>query len=114
MSRHVFRRKLLWASLVFISFSSYGQVSATNTQEMSATDRMIQTCGKMSTVAIQALYERDAGRPARYFEKDGLKEADVANAIIEKIYAEPAIRSPKRADIFARAYCNEHLWQAPQ
>ena len=104
----------LYAILLFLSPVLHAQMPTMESPAISEADRTIQICGKMSTIAIQALYERDAGRPARYFEQDGQKEAEVANAIIEKIYAEPAIRSPKRADIYARAYCNEQLWQARQ
>ncbi len=66
-------------------------------------------CGEMSTVAIQALYDRDKGRPMKLATDDRNIATQITNALIQKVYAEPAIASPKRADAFGRAFCNEQL-----
>lgn len=66
-------------------------------------------CGEMSTVAIQALYDRDRQRPIRRYEEDGTPGPRIANEIVAKVYAEPGIASPKRAESFGRAYCMEQL-----
>jgi hypothetical protein len=65
-------------------------------------------CSAMSTVAIQALHDRDRGRPMKEYADDGGPGPQIANAIIRKVYAEPGISSPKRAETFGRAYCMEH------
>lgn len=70
-------------------------------------------CGAMSTVAIQALHDRDKGLPPRLHDEDGTPGPRIANAIIHKVYDEPGIASPKRADTFGRAYCNEQLPAVP-
>lgn len=70
-------------------------------------------CGEMSTVAIQALHERENGRAMKQYDEDGTPGPRLANAIIRKVYAEPGIASPKRADTFGRAFCNEQLQAAP-
>lgn len=66
-------------------------------------------CGEMASVAIQAVYDRDKGRPPRAYPDDGGPGGRIANAIVRKVYEEPAISSPKRAEAFGRAYCNEQL-----
>jgi hypothetical protein len=66
-------------------------------------------CGEMVTVAIQALYDRDRGRPMKRYDDDGTPGPRIANGIIGKVYAEPAIASPKRAETFGRGYCMEQL-----
>lgn len=68
-------------------------------------------CAEMSSVAIQALHNRDRGLPPRLYAEDGGPGPRIANAIVEKVYAEPAITSPKRAEAVGRSYCNEQLWQ---
>lgn len=66
-------------------------------------------CGEMATVAIQAVHDRDKGRPAKQYPEDGSPGPRIANEIIRKVYQEPSIASPKRAETFGRAYCNEQL-----
>ena len=65
-------------------------------------------CAEMASVAIQALHQRDRGRPKTVYPDDGGPGPRIANAIVDKVYDEPAITSPKRAEAFARSYCNEH------
>lgn len=66
-------------------------------------------CAEMTTVAVQALHNRDKGQPPQHYADDGGPGPRIANAIVEKVYAEPAITSPKRAEAIGRAYCNEML-----
>ncbi|RLJ62752.1 hypothetical protein [Sulfurisoma sediminicola] len=66
-------------------------------------------CEQMSSVALQALRDREHGLPMRVFPEDGGPGPAIAKAIVEKVYAEPGISSPKRAEAFGRGYCNEHL-----
>jgi len=67
-------------------------------------------CTEMTTVAIQALHNRERNLPPRVYADDGSLGARMANAIVEKIYAEQSIDSPKRAEAVARSYCSEQLW----
>lgn len=64
-------------------------------------------CARIRDFAVQALYDRDHGRPMKRFSEDGGAGAPIANHIIHHIYAEPQIRSPKTADAYSRATCNE-------
>lgn len=66
-------------------------------------------CAEMAGVAIQALHQRDRGRPKTVYPDDGGPGPRIANAIVDKVYDEPAITSPKRAEAYARSYCNEQL-----
>lgn len=68
-------------------------------------------CAEMTTVAIQALHNRERGLPARRYADDGGPGPAIANAIVDKVYAEPSITSPKRAEAVGRALCNERLGQ---
>lgn len=68
----------------------------------------IKLCSRMSDVALQALGDRDKGSPMKLYEEDG-EQAQLANAIIRQIYAEPQVSSPKKAMVFGRGKCNEFL-----
>lgn len=69
----------------------------------------IRLCSEMVGVAIQAVHDRDRGLPLRVYPDDGGPGPAIANAIVRKVYVEPAISSPKRAEAFGRGYCNEQL-----
>lgn len=69
-------------------------------------------CAEMTTVAIQALHDRDRGQPKRAYPDDGGPGPRIANAIIDKVYSEPSISSPKRAEAIGRGHCNELLQDA--
>jgi hypothetical protein len=43
------------------------------------------------------------------YREDGADEPKLANEIIQAVYAEPQISSPKKALTFGRARCNEFL-----
>lgn len=66
-------------------------------------------CGEMATVAIQALHDRDRGRPMKTYPDDGGPAAAIANAIARRVFEEPQISSPKKAETFGRGYCMERL-----
>lgn len=68
----------------------------------------IKLCSRMSDVAMQALSDRDKGKPMKLYEEDG-DQAQLANAIIRQVYAEPQVSSPKKAMVFGRGKCNEFL-----
>ncbi len=66
-------------------------------------------CGEMATVAIQALHDRDRGRPMKAYPDNGGPAAAIANAIARRVFEEPQISSPKKAETFGRGYCMERL-----
>lgn len=68
-------------------------------------------CGEMATVAIQALHDRDRNRPMKTYEDDGTPGPAIANAIARRVFAEPQVSSPKKAETFGRGYCMERLQQ---
>lgn len=67
----------------------------------------IRFCERVRDHALQAFYNRDKGRPMKLFEEDGSDGARITNIIIKRIYEEPQISSPKKAEAFGRATCNE-------
>lgn len=66
-------------------------------------------CGEISSVAIRAVNDRDNGRPGKVYPDDGGPGPRIANEVVRRIYAEPSISSPKRAEAFGRGYCMEQL-----
>ena len=67
----------------------------------------IRFCERVRDHALQAFYNRDRGRPMKLFEEDGSDGPRITNIIIRRIYEEPQISSPKKAEAFGRATCNE-------
>jgi hypothetical protein len=69
----------------------------------------IRFCERVRDHALQTFYNRDKGRPMKLFDEDGSDGARITNHIIRRIYAEPQISSPKKAEVFGRATCNEMM-----
>ena len=69
----------------------------------------IRFCERVRDHALQAFYSRDKGRPMKLFDEDGGDGARITNHIIRRIYDEPQISSPKKAETFGRATCNEMM-----
>lgn len=69
----------------------------------------IRFCERVRDHALQALYSRDQGRPMKLFAEDGSDGARISNHITRRIYDEPQINSPRKADAFGRATCNEMM-----
>lgn len=69
----------------------------------------IRFCERVRDHALQAFYNRDRGRPMKLFDEDGSDGSRITNAIIKRIYEEPQISSPKKAEAFGRATCNEMM-----
>lgn len=67
----------------------------------------IRFCNRVRDFAMQAFNERERGKPMKLFDEDGSDGARVTNHVIRRIYEEPQISSPKKADAFARGTCNE-------
>ena len=66
-------------------------------------------CERVRDHALQTFYNRDKGRPIKLFDEDGSDGARITNHIIRRIYEEPQISSPKKAETFGRATCNEMM-----
>ena len=45
----------------------------------------------------------------KVFVQDGSDGARITNLVIKRIYEEPQISSPKKAETFGRATCNEMM-----
>lgn len=69
----------------------------------------IRFCERVRDHALQTFYNRERGQPMRLFEEDGSDGARITNYIIRRIYEEPQISSPKKAETFGRATCNEMM-----
>ncbi len=69
----------------------------------------IRFCERVRDFALQAFYDRDKGRPMKVFVEDGSDGARITNHVIRRIYEEPQISSPKKAEAFGRATCNEMM-----
>ncbi len=69
----------------------------------------IRFCERVRDFALQAFYDREKGRPMKVFVEDGSDGARITNFVIKRIYEEPQISSPKKAETFGRATCNEMM-----
>ena len=66
-------------------------------------------CERVRDFALQAFFDRERGRPMKQFEEDGSHGPRITNHIIRRIYEEAQISSPKKAEAFGRATCNEMM-----
>ena len=69
----------------------------------------IRFCERVRDFALQAYYDREKGRPMKVFVEDGSDGARITNHVIKRIFEEPQISSPKKAETFGRATCNEMM-----
>lgn len=100
--------------LILLSTQAIAHGHAANVPDDMPDVEKIRLCSRVRDIAMQAFYERDRGRPMKQFEEDGSNGPRITNAIIRRIYAEPQISSPKKADAFARATCNEMMGTQPE
>lgn len=73
----------------------------------------IRFCERVRDHALQAFYNRERGQKIKLFDEDGSDGARITNLIIKRIYEEPQISSPKKAETFGRATCNEMMGSKP-
>lgn len=73
----------------------------------------IRFCERVRDHALQAFYNRERGQAMKLFEEDGSNGPRITNQIIRAIYAEPQISSPKKAETYGRARCNELMGTQP-
>jgi len=69
----------------------------------------IRFCERVRDFALQAFYDREKGKAMMLFAEDGSDGARITNFIIRRIYEEAQISSPKKAEAFGRATCNEMM-----
>lgn len=69
----------------------------------------VRFCERVRDHALQALYDRDRGKPMRLYAEDGSPGLRIVNHVIRRIYDEPQIASPKEAQAFGRGTCNEMM-----
>lgn len=94
---------LLAASLA----SAHGHVPVIDDSHPEAAK--IKLCSRMSDVALQAMYDRDKGRPIKLYEEDGTSAPRLANEVIRQVYDEPQISSSRAAMAIGRGRCNEYF-----
>ncbi|MCL2346214.1 MAG: hypothetical protein FWC58_10235 [Desulfobulbus sp.] len=66
-------------------------------------------CKRIRDHAIQTLYNRDGGSPMRLYEEDGSNGPRIINVIIRRIYEDRGIATPKQAEDFGLATCNQMM-----
>lgn len=96
-------------ALLLATISSGAQAHAANVPDDMPDVERIRFCERVRDFALQAYFDREKGRPMKQFQEDGNPGPRITNLIIQKIYAEPQISSPKKAETFGRATCNEMM-----
>lgn len=86
---------------------AHGQPAAVDDKMPEA--QKIRFCERVRDHALQAFYNRERGQKMKLFDEDGSDGARITNHIIRRIYEEPQISSPKKAESFGRATCNEMM-----
>lgn len=106
--------KRLAASLLCLGIAqgAWAHAHAGNIGDGMPDAERIRFCERVRDFALQAFYDREKSRPMKVFAEDGSNGPRITNQIIRRIYEEPQISSPKKAEAFGRATCNE-MMQAP-
>jgi hypothetical protein len=94
---------------VGLAGSAWAHAHAANIPDDMPDAQKIRFCERVRDHALQAFYNRENGRPMKLYEEDGSHGPRITNHIIRRIYAEPQISSPKKAEAFGRATCNEMM-----
>ncbi len=97
------------AVLALVSGLAWGHGHPANVPADSPDAWKYKLCGEMVTVALQALHDRDKGRPMKGYPEDGGPGPGIANAVTRHVFDEPQISSPKKAETFGRGFCMERL-----
>jgi len=103
------RRYTLAAIVALLSASAWAHGHPAPVDDSMPDAQRIRFCERVRDHALQAFYNRDKGRPMKLFDEDGSDGARITNIIIKRIYEEPQISSPKKAETFGRATCNEMM-----
>jgi len=95
------------AALVVVSPLTMG-LAAAEDHDMPEVQK-VRFCERVRDFALQAFFDREKGRPMKVFQEDGSAGPHITNHIIRHIYEEPQISSPKKAEAYGRATCNEMM-----
>ena len=109
--RHATSLALATALALGVTHGAWAHGHAGQVGDEMADAQTIRFCSRVRDFAMQAFNDRERGKPMKLFEEDGGDGPRVTNHIIRRIYEEPQISSPKKADAFARATCNELMLQ---
>lgn len=101
--------KLLIAVLLLASQNLWAHAHAGAIPDDMPDAQKMRFCERVRDFALQAYYDREKGRPMKHFDEDGSHGPRITNHIIRRIYDEPQIGSPKKAEAFGRATCNEMM-----
>lgn len=102
-------RPLTIAILLLASGAALPHAGAARVDDSMPDAQKIRFCERVRDFALQAFYDREKGRPMKVFVEDGSDGPRITNHIIRRIYDEPQISSPKKAETFGRATCNEMM-----
>lgn len=97
------------AVLLLLSGQAWAHGHPANVSPDSPDAWKYKLCGEMVTVALQALHDRDKGSLMKTYPEDGGPGPRIANAIARRVFDEPQISSPKKAETFGRGFCMERL-----
>ena len=103
------KRCTLAVVALMLSAQAHAQAHAVKLDDSMPDAQRIRFCERVRDFALQALYDRDKGRPMKLFQEDGSDGPRITNHIVRRIYEEPQISSPKKAEAFGRATCNEMM-----
>ncbi len=103
------KKTLLISTLLLASSNLWAHAHAGKIDEGMPDAQKIRFCERVRDFALQAFYDRERGRPMMRFTEDGSDGPRITNLIIQRIYDEPQISSPKKAEVFGRATCNEMM-----
>ncbi|MCK6412566.1 MAG: hypothetical protein L6Q55_09120 [Azonexus sp.] len=98
---------LTLAALLLASSGAWAHAHAGQIADDMPDVQKIRFCERVRDFALQAFHDRERGRPMKQFTEDGSLGPRITNAIVKRIYEEPSISSPKKAETFGRASCNE-------
>lgn len=100
---------LLLCCLLGVTQGAWAHAHAGQVDDSMPGAQKIRFCERVRDFALQAFYDREKGRPMKVFDEDGSDGPRITNHIIRRIYEEPQISSPKKAEAFGRATCNEMM-----
>lgn len=103
------KRCILAVVALMLSSQALAHAHAVKVDDSMPDAQRIRFCERVRDFALQALYDRDKGRPMKLFQEDGSDGPRITNHIVRRIYDEPQISSPKKAEAFGRATCNEMM-----
>lgn len=102
-------RPLTAAILLLAAGSAMPHGGAAKVDDSMPDAQKIRFCERVRDFALQAFYDRERGRPMKVFVEDGSDGPRITNVVIRRIYEEPQISSPKKAEAFGRGTCNEMM-----